>query len=517
MSPRNYDYRPEYSGGGYGGGGYRRGPTVLDLMLRRGDAEAEHAYQGADIWSNAIQQLTGVAGDYFKRRDDEKVSKALRTAQAPYPEATHSRGAMPGDPQDQGIDHMDSILQTVPEDRRAEVTEKLKPVVEARQMAKRDAAWVGLIESGDLFKDPKAGYAKTLRIWGPDKAPGQWQAALGVMQLAGDKRNPEADRKALGDVIGAMGMVEGPARARLYPQAVSLAKKVYPDYQVSPEYNEEQWPEIDALGKQMRGEKPEKSGKNVLTVPAPGGGPMSKSFTDDEVAAGVPTYREPKVAARPNLERVETTDENGKTVTRFVVPKEGDAFAKPTGAAKPATGAQKKALNFFNRAKEAMEAAEAVEGDMAKLGPIDETRLGYGGPGAGYVQSDQMQSYNQAQRAFTEARLRKESGAAVPQSEYDNDRKTYWKVQGDSEAAVAQKARMRKAVLAGIAFETGDALREYYGDEAEGMLSSLKEASRGASAPVPSGQAKRVTKAEYDKLPAGASYIDPNGNIRTKH
>jgi hypothetical protein len=42
---------------------------------------------------------------------------------------------------------------------------------------------------------------------------------------------------------------------------------------------------------------------------------------------------------------------------------------------------------------------------------------------------------------------------------------------------------MRQAVQAGIAFEAGDALREFYGEEADAMLSGLKEAQSAARMP----------------------------------
>lgn len=213
--------------------------------------------------------------------------------------------------------------------------------------------------------------------------------------------------------------------------------------------------------------------------------------------------RTPDKPSKPDLERVETVDAQGRPVTQFVTPVAGQSFAKPTGQGKPATGQQRKALTFFNRAKEAQQTTTELE-DAEQLSAA---RLAYTPDWANLLQSQPNQAYKQAQRAFTEARLRKESGAAVPQHEYDNDAKTYFVQPGDSAETIKQKQRGRNAVLAGIAFESGDALREFYGDEAEGLLAGLKE----------SGKSKPAGKSFDESDPYGylpGDVIDgPNGAV----
>jgi hypothetical protein len=54
-----------------------------------------------------------------------------------------------------------------------------------------------------------------------------------------------------------MGAVGDPARARLYPQAAALARRVYPELQIGEEYDPQAWPEIEAIGAQLRGDKPQ--------------------------------------------------------------------------------------------------------------------------------------------------------------------------------------------------------------------------------------------------------------------
>lgn len=60
-----------------------------------------------------------------------------------------------------------------------------------------------------------------------------------------------------------------------------------------------------------------------------------------------------------------------------------------------------------------------------------------------------------AQRGFIEAALRRDSGAAIPATEYMNARRTYFPSAGESPAAVAAKERLRKSVLRGLAIGSG--------------------------------------------------------------
>ena len=64
--------------------------------------------------------------------------------------------------------------------------------------------------------------------------------------------------------------------------------------------------------------------------------------------------------------------------------------------------------------------------------------------------------YIQAQREFTEARLRKESGAAIPPSEFVNDAKTYFVQPGDKAGAIGQKQASRQRILAGLKQQSGN-------------------------------------------------------------
>ncbi|MDQ3169011.1 MAG: hypothetical protein M3Q55_02595 [Acidobacteriota bacterium] len=168
----------------------------------------------------------------------------------------------------------------------------------------------------------------------------------------------------------------------------------------------------------------------------------------------------------------------GSGPSRFWVMRNGEAVRiseaeyqqgdKPAGGAagtgRPATGAQNRVLGFFNRAQQADGDLETLEADVQKMGLGGQTRMA---TMPNVLQSDLGQKYTQAQRAFTEARLRKDSGAAIPNHEYDNDRKTYFAQPGDSQTTLEQKRQARAAVLASLAFEAGPALAGFLGDETE--------------------------------------------------
>ena len=142
-------------------------------------------------------------------------------------------------------------------------------------------------------------------------------------------------------------------------------------------------------------------------------------------------------------------------------------------AAKPSTGQQKAIMAFYLRGKDAVDtvskpepSGKSLEDAVSQANIVQQGQMKYA-PNA--LKSDEQQRYVQAQRAFTEARLRKESGAAINQSEYENDAKIYFKQPGDLPPVMAQKKRMRDKVLDGMKFGAGPAFDEYYsGQQSQG-------------------------------------------------
>jgi hypothetical protein len=147
--------------------------------------------------------------------------------------------------------------------------------------------------------------------------------------------------------------------------------------------------------------------------------------------------------------------------------RESTAVGKPAAqAARAVTGQERQSLAFYNRAADAVNTLtqggdNSLEQRMAKQGIAGQAQLAYA---PNIAQSSEQQSYRQAQRAFTEARLRKESGAAIPAGEYENDARTYFAQPGDSPETITQKQKARQVVLDGLKFAAGKAYDEYYGE-----------------------------------------------------
>ena len=162
----------------------------------------------------------------------------------------------------------------------------------------------------------------------------------------------------------------------------------------------------------------------------------------------------------PKQERlVQIVDESGATVW---APASEAVGKKVAATVKPPTGVERQALAFYNRARQAEEDIRSLEPAIRKMSVVRQYQLAKA-PNA--LMTAEQQQYRQAQRAFTEARLRKESGAAIAAHEYENDARTYFSQPLDDEKTMAQKARARKAVLDGLKFTSGKAYAEHYGDQ----------------------------------------------------
>ena len=142
------------------------------------------------------------------------------------------------------------------------------------------------------------------------------------------------------------------------------------------------------------------------------------------------------------------------------------------------TAGERNALGFYVRGKDALDTIGTVESKVTDT---------LGKQGAlqffpNLFQSSDMQIYRQLQRQFTEARLRKESGAAIPQAEYDTDAKTYFAQPGDTKETLARKQAAREKVLESLRISAGNAYKNYAADP--GNAKSEEPSTDPESAPI---------------------------------
>lgn len=74
-----------------------------------------------------------------------------------------------------------------------------------------------------------------------------------------------------------------------------------------------------------------------------------------------------------------------------------------------------------------------------------------------YTLTPERQQYEQAQRDFINAVLRRESGAVISEEEFDNARRQYFPQPGDSPEVIEQKRRNRETAIEGMVISSGPA------------------------------------------------------------
>ena len=87
------------------------------------------------------------------------------------------------------------------------------------------------------------------------------------------------------------------------------------------------------------------------------------------------------------------------------------------------------------------------------------------------IRGKTYQKFDQAQRDFINATLRRESGAMIRPDEFDNANKQYFPMPGDTAEVIAQKRRNREQAIRGIAAGAGPAWQPpYVFDDKGGMV-----------------------------------------------
>ncbi len=144
-------------------------------------------------------------------------------------------------------------------------------------------------------------------------------------------------------------------------------------------------------------------------------------------------------------------------------------------------------------------------------------------PGVGsMLRSEDFTKFDAAKQNWIAAQLRKESGAAIGSDEYAAADRQYFPQPGDSPDVIAQKRALRETATKGMARDGGPGYQPPMVFEEGKLVPNPRLRGQQSGAPAaprsqPTGSAPRITsQAEYDALPSGSQYVDPNGTLRTK-
>jgi hypothetical protein len=111
------------------------------------------------------------------------------------------------------------------------------------------------------------------------------------------------------------------------------------------------------------------------------------------------------------------------------------------------------------------------------------------------LQSPIIQQQLQAERNFINAVLRRESGAAIAESEFESAEKQYFPVPGDSQEVLAQKKANRDLVSNNLINESGSAYVKEQENKFSTALNKSTEKIQGTSivqSILPNGEIKFI-------------------------
>lgn len=148
-------------------------------------------------------------------------------------------------------------------------------------------------------------------------------------------------------------------------------------------------------------------------------------------------------------------------------------YGPKVGSSKPLNDTQAKALGFGTRMQVADKILNDLQGQYApsainaKIAAEGMPVIGgIAGMAGNAMLSEQGQQAEQAQRDFVNAVLRRESGAAISDSEFANARKQYFPQPNDKPGNLAQKAANRKLAMEGVLAEVPKGQRGTIGPQA---------------------------------------------------
>ena len=124
---------------------------------------------------------------------------------------------------------------------------------------------------------------------------------------------------------------------------------------------------------------------------------------------------------------------------------------------KPPTANQQETALYATRIQQANDVFGRLEEYTDNMSPVSYYSQAKSPQFLNFLKTNDFQSLDQAQRNFVNAVLRRESGAAIADSEFENAKLQYFPQPGDGEEALAQKKQNRETVLNGFIQGSGTA------------------------------------------------------------
>lgn len=176
----------------------------------------------------------------------------------------------------------------------------------------------------------------------------------------------------------------------------------------------------------------------------------------------------------------------------------------PARALRPTTD-QANAAGFYDRIRNSNEILSdpAVTQAAMSLGQntMNMAPMGLGN----YLTSPEYQKYDQASRDFVNAVLRKESGAAISESEFNNARIQYFPQPGDTPEKIQQKANNRAIVI--------EAMKRTAGPALSGQQTETQQPGQTQSASMEFGEVGQIPEGAVVEDDQGMRYRKENGTL----
>ena len=131
-------------------------------------------------------------------------------------------------------------------------------------------------------------------------------------------------------------------------------------------------------------------------------------------------------------------------------------LAKLAGKEKEPTQVQFTTAGYAQRIEQAQNIFSNIEGSILEKGA---TWIAIQRKSPNIVKSSLMKQYEQAERNFINSVLRRESGAAIAESEFENARQQYFVQAGDDKSTILQKQLNRQLILENFKRESGGAFQ----------------------------------------------------------